>query len=103
MNNIRSRSPARWRRDITITQEYVCQIHSRRHINVCALGGRVSLEAISIKEGQAVKDGRSDVRDRASSLQGEAGRRVAERELAQLETELHQEVGRQTRCLSRRK
>ena len=24
-------------KDVTITQEYVCQIHSRRHIDVCAL------------------------------------------------------------------
>jgi membrane fusion protein, multidrug efflux system len=42
--------------DIDITQRYACRIHSRRHINVCALlNGR--LEEIKIKEGQAVKQG----------------------------------------------
>ena len=43
-------------KDVTITQDYVCQIHSRRHINVCALENGY-LEAIPIKEGQAVKTG----------------------------------------------
>jgi membrane fusion protein, multidrug efflux system len=42
--------------DVTIPQEYVCQIHSRRHINVCALENGY-LKAISIKEGQAVNEG----------------------------------------------
>jgi membrane fusion protein (multidrug efflux system) len=41
---------------VTLTQEYVCQIHSQRHINVCALEGGY-LEAIMVKEGQAVKKG----------------------------------------------
>jgi membrane fusion protein, multidrug efflux system len=40
--------------DVDITQEYVCQIHSRRHINVCALESGY-LEAIPVREGQAVK------------------------------------------------
>ncbi len=41
---------------VTITQQYVCQIHSQRHINVRALEGGY-LEKISVKEGQAVKKG----------------------------------------------
>jgi membrane fusion protein, multidrug efflux system len=43
-------------KDVIITQEYVCQIHSRRHINVCALEDGY-LKPIPIKEGQAVKEG----------------------------------------------
>ena len=42
--------------DVTITQQYVCQIHSRRHINVCALDSGY-LQEISVKEGQVVKKG----------------------------------------------
>src|SRR5262245_20323908 len=42
--------------DVTITQQYVCQIHSRRHIEVCALQDGY-LEEILVKEGQAVKQG----------------------------------------------
>lgn len=42
--------------DITQTEEYVCQIHSRRHIEVRALE-RGYLESIKVQEGQAVKKG----------------------------------------------
>lgn len=41
--------------NVTITQAYVCQIHSRRHIEVRALE-RGYLDAIQVKEGQAVKE-----------------------------------------------
>ncbi len=41
-------------RDVVITQPYVCQIHSRRHIEVRALQEGY-LEEITVKEGQAVK------------------------------------------------
>ena len=43
-------------KDVTITQQYVCQIHSQRHIKVRALEDGY-LEAIPVKEGQAVKKG----------------------------------------------
>ena len=39
--------------DVKITQQYVCQIHSQRHINVRALANGY-LMAIPVKEGQAV-------------------------------------------------
>jgi membrane fusion protein, multidrug efflux system len=42
--------------DITITQPYVCQIHSQRHIEVQALDTGY-LEEIAVREGQAVKKG----------------------------------------------
>ncbi len=41
---------------ITLTQRYVCQIHSQRHIKVRALEMGY-LEAIPVKEGQRVKEG----------------------------------------------
>ncbi len=43
-------------KDVTITQQYVCQIHSQRHIDVRALEDGY-LEEIPVKEGQAVKQG----------------------------------------------
>jgi len=43
-------------KDVISTQQYVCQIHSRSHIEVRALEGGY-LEQIHIKEGQAVKKG----------------------------------------------
>jgi membrane fusion protein (multidrug efflux system) len=41
---------------VTLTEPYVCQIHSQRHIEVRALE-RGYLEAILVKEGQRVKAG----------------------------------------------
>ena len=43
-------------KDVTITKQYVCQIHSRRHIDLKTLEDGY-LEAIEVKEGQAVKQG----------------------------------------------
>lgn len=42
--------------DVTLTEQYVCQIHSRRHIEICALE-RGYLEEIKVNEGQQVKQG----------------------------------------------
>lgn len=43
-------------KNVTIVQQYVCQIHSQRHIKIRALE-RGYLEAIKLKEGQTVKAG----------------------------------------------
>jgi membrane fusion protein (multidrug efflux system) len=43
-------------KDVTVTQQYVCQIRSQQHIKVCALSNGY-LDKILIKEGQAVKEG----------------------------------------------
>jgi membrane fusion protein (multidrug efflux system) len=43
-------------KDVTLTQQYVARIHSRRHIEVCALEGGY-LKEIRINEGQAVRKG----------------------------------------------
>lgn len=42
--------------DVVTTQEYVCQIHSRRHVEIRALEEGY-LEEIPVQEGQAVKQG----------------------------------------------
>jgi membrane fusion protein (multidrug efflux system) len=42
--------------DVVLTEEYVCQIHSRRHIEIRALVGGY-LEEVHIKEGQRVQQG----------------------------------------------
>jgi len=41
---------------VTLTEQYVCQIHSQRHIKIRALEMGY-LEAIPVKEGQHVKEG----------------------------------------------
>jgi membrane fusion protein (multidrug efflux system) len=43
-------------KDVIITQQFVCQIRSRRHVDVCALEDGY-LMPIKVKEGQAVKEG----------------------------------------------
>ena len=71
-------------KDITTTQRYVCQIHSCRHIEVRALESGY-LEEITVKEGQAVKQGDSMFRVVPTLYQARLDAEVAEAQLAQLE------------------
>lgn len=71
-------------KDVTITQQYVCQIHSRRHINVRALENGY-LEEIPIKEGQAVKQGDVLFKIMPTLYQAKLDAEMAEAKLAQLE------------------
>ena len=41
-------------KDVTLTEQYVCQIHAQRHIKVCALANGY-LEEIRVGEGQPPK------------------------------------------------
>ncbi len=43
-------------KDVSVTEQYVCQIHAQRHINVRALATGYVKE-VPVKEGQAVKRG----------------------------------------------
>lgn len=70
--------------DVTITQQYVCQIHSRRHINVCALDSGY-LQEISVKEGQVVKKGDVMFKIRPILYQAKYEAEKAEAKLAELE------------------
>jgi membrane fusion protein (multidrug efflux system) len=69
---------------VTLTQEYVCQIHSQRHINVRALEMGY-LEAIPVREGQHVKEGDLMFKVRPILYQAKLDAESAEARLAQLE------------------
>lgn len=71
-------------KDVVITQQFVCQIHSQRHIKVRALQNGY-LEAIPVKEGQAVKKG--DVLFKVIPIlyKAKLDAELAEAQLAQLE------------------
>jgi membrane fusion protein (multidrug efflux system) len=71
-------------KEVTVTQEYVCQIHSQRHIDVQALEGGY-LESVPIKEGQAVKKGDLMFKINPILYQAKLEAEVAEAELAALE------------------
>lgn len=69
---------------ITLTQKYVCQIHSRRHINVRALEMGY-LEEIPVKEGQSVNEGDVLFTVLPNIYKARREAEFAERDLAQLE------------------
>ncbi len=71
-------------KDVTITRQYVCQMHSRRHIDVRALEDGY-LEEIKVKEGQAVKQGDVMFTLVPTLYQAKLDAELAERDLAQLE------------------
>jgi membrane fusion protein, multidrug efflux system len=70
--------------DVTITQPYVCQIRSQRHIEVQALDSGY-LEEIVVKEGQAVKQGDVMFRILPVLYKAKADAEVAEALLAERE------------------
>ena len=69
---------------VTLTQQYVCQIHSKRHIQVRALETGY-LEAIPVREGQQVKEGDPMFNVIPTLYQAKLDAEVAEAQLAQLE------------------
>jgi membrane fusion protein (multidrug efflux system) len=69
---------------VTITERYVCQIHSQRHIKVRALE-QGYLEPIPVKEGQAVKEGDVLFRVRPVLYQAKFDSENAEARVAELE------------------
>jgi membrane fusion protein, multidrug efflux system len=75
-------SPAE--KDVVSTQEYVCQIHSRRHIEVCALNSGY-LEETRVQEGQAVKQGELMFKILPTLYQARLDSEAAEAQLAQIE------------------
>jgi membrane fusion protein (multidrug efflux system) len=70
-------------KDVILTQQYVCQIHSQRHIDICALESGY-LKEIAVKEGQAVK--KDDVMFKILPVlyKAKADAEVAKAQLAQL-------------------
>jgi membrane fusion protein (multidrug efflux system) len=71
-------------KDVTLTQQYVCQIHSQRHINVRALANGY-LKEISVKEGQAVKQGDVMFKIEPTLYQAKYDAELAEVRLAEIE------------------
>ena len=71
-------------KQVTITQTYVCQIHSHRHIEVCALENGY-LEEIPVKEGQDVRQGQTMFRILPTLYKARLAAEKAEVQLAQIE------------------
>ncbi|MDM4018808.1 efflux RND transporter periplasmic adaptor subunit [Roseiconus lacunae] len=71
-------------KDVTLTQPYVCQIHSRRHIEICALEGGY-LNEILVNEGQRVSKGQAMFRILPTLYEARLEADLAEAELAQVE------------------
>src|SRR6266850_2148242 len=71
-------------KDVIITQQYVCQIHSQRHIKVCALENGF-LEDVRVNEGQAVKKGDLMFKIVPTLYQARLDAELAEARLAELE------------------
>lgn len=72
------------KKDTAITKDYVCQIHSIRHIEVRALE-RGYLEQISVDEGQFVKKGQKMFHIMPNVYQADLQKAVAEAEVAEIE------------------
>ena len=70
--------------DVSIRQPYVCQIHARNHIEICAYVDGY-LEPIPVNEGQEVKKGEVLFRIRPILYKAKLDAEVAEAELARIE------------------
>ena len=71
-------------KDVVNTQQYVCQIHSYRHIEVRAMESGY-LEAIQVKEGQTVKQGDSLFKVVTTLYEARLDAEKAEAQLSQIE------------------
>ncbi len=71
-------------KDVVITRPYVCQIHSRQHIEVCALANGY-IQDIGIKEGQHVNKGYVMFRILPVLYEAKRDAEMAEAKLAELE------------------
>ncbi len=69
--------------DVVVTQTYVCQIHSRRHIEVRALDSGY-LQQVHVQEGQKVKQGNVMFKIVPVLYQAKLDTEAAEAEVAQI-------------------
>jgi len=81
-------------KDVTITQQYVCQIHSQRNIKVCAMQNGY-LEAIPVKEGQVVKEGEVMFKVMPTLYKAKLDAELAEAKLAELELQNTEQLAKQ--------
>ncbi len=78
-------------KDVTITESFVCQIRSQRHIEVRALEGGY-LDKILINEGQAVKKGELMFQILPVLYKAKLDAEVAKAKLAQLKYKYTQQL-----------
>lgn len=78
-------------KSVTLTEQYVCQIHSRRHIQVQVLETGY-LEEIKVKEGQSVKAGDVMFTVRPILYESKLAAENAEAELAKLQYQYAQKL-----------
>jgi membrane fusion protein (multidrug efflux system) len=71
-------------KSVTLMQQYACQIHSRRHIDV-RVPAEGHLAAIPIREGQSVKTGEVMFEIGSILYKAKLDAKLAERDIAQLE------------------
>lgn len=71
-------------KDVTLTEQYVCRIRSRKHIDVKALEGGY-LKEIKVNEGQAVKEGELMFHLLPTLYQARLEADLAEAQLAEVE------------------
>jgi len=71
-------------KDVVVTQQYVCQIHSQKHINVRAMDNGY-IEEIPVREGQAVKQGDVMFKILPALYKAKLDAELAEAKLAELE------------------
>ena len=71
-------------KDVVNTQQYVCQIHSHRHIEVRAMESGY-LQAIEVKEGQTVNQGDSLFKVVTTLYEARLDAEVADAQLVQIE------------------
>jgi len=71
-------------KSVTVTQKFVCQIHSRRHIKVRALEMGY-LEEVPVHEGQTVKQGDVLFKVIPTIYQAKLDAELAEKDLAQMQ------------------
>jgi membrane fusion protein (multidrug efflux system) len=77
--------------EVTLTQPYVCQIHSQRHTEMKALE-RGYLEAIPVIEGQAVKENEVLFRVKPILYEAKLAAEIAEMKYAEKELEFSQNL-----------
>ncbi len=81
-------------KDVVITQQFVCQIHSRQHINVRAMQSGY-LEEILVKEGQRVKKDQLMFRILPTLYKVRWQAELAEAKLAELELQNTERLAKQ--------
>ncbi len=72
------------RQDVRVTQQYVCKIHSRRHIKLCAIEGGY-LREVNVDEGQFVKKGQPLFRILSTLYKAKLDADIAEANLVKVE------------------